>query len=531
MNILLWTLSLLLGAVLLAALARRIKVPSPSLLALGGVLVALIPDGPRISLEPDLALALFVAPVLMDAAFDNSLRDLRENWIPVISLVFMAVAVTTAAVALVARWLVPAMPWPVAIALGAAVAPPDAAAATAVLKEVRLPHRLVTILEDESLLNDASALLVYRLAVGAAIAHTGNAIEVTSTLAFILVGSVAAGALFAFAYGNIVNRFSDVPSSIVMQFIGAFGIWILADQLELSGVLVVVTAAVILSRRSAIRMPAAVRVPSYAVWDLAVFVLNALAFILAGLQIGPIMDRLAHAQHVHYGIFATAILVTVILARTAWVMTYNLSLRLARRVFGPRGSRALSPPPFKNGVLVSWCGMRGIVTLAAALALPDGTGGGPAFPYRDLIVLTAFAVVLGTLVVQGLTLRVLVMSLGLDDDSPVDSEVRAGRVQIFKAALESLDNRNDDTLDNSDSDAASAFRRELTEALRRVDGSAGRSEREHQAEVALRATARTAARERLNALRSAGAIGEAAYQELEKELDLIELDADVRSRW
>src|ERR1700675_1098043 len=219
MNILLWTLSLLVGAVLLAALARRIKVPSPSLFALGGVLVALLPHGPRISLQPDLALALFVAPVLVDAAFDNSLRDLRQNWIPIASLVFMAVAVTTAAVALVARWLVPAMPWAVAVALGAAVAPPDAAAATAVFKEVRLPYRLVSILEDESLLNDASALLIYRLAVGAAVAHTGNdTIAVASTLAFVLFGSVAMGALFAFAYGSIVNRFSDVPSSIVMQF-------------------------------------------------------------------------------------------------------------------------------------------------------------------------------------------------------------------------------------------------------------------------------------------------------------------------
>src|SRR3984957_17739892 len=409
MSILLWTLSLLLGAVLLAALARRIKVPSPSLFALGGVLVALLPHGPRISLQPDLALALFVAPVLVDAAFDNSLRDLRQNWIPIASLVFMAVAVTTAAVALVARWLIPAMPWPVAVALGAAVAPPDAAAATAVLKEVRLPYRLVSILEDESLLNDASALLIYRLAVGAAIAHSDNAVAITSTLAFVLIGSIAMGGLLALAYGNIVNSFSDVPSSIVMQFIGAFGAWILADRLALSGVLVVVTFAVILSRRSSIRLPAAVRVPSYAVWDLAVFVLNALAFILAGLQLGPIMDRLDRAHHVHYVVFATAILVTVILARTGWVMTYNVSLRIARRVLGAR--IPLPPPRFKNSLLVSWCGMRGIVTLAAALALPD------AFPYRDLIVLTAFAVVLGTLVVHGLTLRALVMMLGFDDDS------------------------------------------------------------------------------------------------------------------
>src|SRR5271156_6258086 len=166
MTILLWTLALLLGAVLLAAVGRRIGAPSPSLLALGGVLVALLPNSPRISLEPDLALALFVAPVLMDAAFDSSLRDLRQNWLPLFSLVFIAVAVTTVAVALTARWLVPAMPWAAAIALGAAVAPPDAAAATAVLNEVSLPHRLLAVLEGESLLNDASALLIYRLGGG-----------------------------------------------------------------------------------------------------------------------------------------------------------------------------------------------------------------------------------------------------------------------------------------------------------------------------------------------------------------------------
>jgi monovalent cation/hydrogen antiporter len=522
MSILLWTLSLLLGAVLLAALAHQIKVPSPSLFALGGVLVALLPDSPRISLQPDLALALFVAPVLVDAAFDNSLRDLRQNWIPITSLVFIAVAVTTAAVALVARWLVPSMPWPVAVTLGAAVAPPDAAAATAVLREVRLPRRLVTILEDESLLNDASALLIYRLAVGAAIAHTGNhnTIAVASTLSLILVGSVAMGALFAFAYGNIVNSFSDVPSSIVMQFIGAFGAWILADRLALSGVIVTVTFAVVLSRRSSVRMPAAVRVPSYAVWDLAVFVLNALAFILAGLQLGPIMDRLNRTPHVHYVAFATAILVTVILARMGWVMTYNVSLRTVRRLLGSRGPH---PPPLKNSLLVSWCGMRGIVTLATALALHDGSGAMAAFPYRDLIVLTAFAVVLGTLVIQGFTLRLLVMMLGMEDDSPVDNEVRAGRIEMFKAALESVDNRDDD--------AAAALRREYMEVLGKIDGSTERSEAERQAKVAFRNAARIAARERLNALRATGAIGQSAYQQLEAELDLSELDQEARSRW
>ncbi len=275
-------------------------------------------------------------------------------------------------------------------------------------------------------------------------------------------------------------------------------------------------------------MPAAVRVPSYAVWELAVFVLNALAFILAGLQIGPIMDRLDRTPHVHYVVFATAILVTVILARAGWLISYNVSLRLANRVFGGRTPRTLAVPPFNRSLLAAWCGMRGIVTLAAALALPDGSGGTPSFPYRDLIVLTAFTVVLGTLVVQGLTVRALVMWFGLDDEPSDDNEIRTGRVEMFKAALETLDNR--DTVPD-DNDAAAAVRREYTDVLRKVDGSVGHSEREHQAEIAIRTAARAAARERLNALRAAGVIGEAAFHQLEAELDLLELGADVRSRW
>ena len=300
MSNLLWILTLLVGAVFLVAVARRIKAPSPALLALGGIGLALLPSVPRFSLDPELALALFVAPVLVDGAFGASLRDLRNNWLPVTSLVFMAVAVCTVSVALVARWLVPAMPWPVAVALGAAVAPPDAAAAIAVLQEVRLPYRLLTILESESLLNDASALLIYRLAVGAALMHVGDHLHVTLTLAMVLVGSLVLGIVLAIVFGAVVNSFSDAPSSIVLQFVGAFAVWILADRLALSGVLVTVIFAVVISRRSAINLPAAIRVPSWAVWDAAVFVLNALAFIMIGLQLGPIMDHVGPERRAEY---------------------------------------------------------------------------------------------------------------------------------------------------------------------------------------------------------------------------------------
>jgi monovalent cation/hydrogen antiporter len=518
-----WILALLLGAVLLAALARRIGAPSPALLALGGAAVALVKHGPRLSLDPELALALFVAPVLMDAAFDSSLRDLRDTWLPVSCMIVIAVAVTTSAVALVAHWLVPAMPWSVAVVLGAVVAPPDAAAATAILKEVKLPHRLMVVLEGESLLNDASALLIYRLAVAATVAHLGSAPAVASTLALVLAGSVTVGVLFALVFDNLVPRFSDAPSSIIMQFIGTFGAWIVADRLGLSGVLTIVTFAVIVSRRAPVRMPAAVRVPSYAVWETAVFLLNALAFVLIGLQIGPILDRLGPAQRVPAFAFAAAVLVTTMLARGAWVMTYNRALWLTNLILAERTPQTFATPPLKRAAVVAWCGMRGIVTLAAALALPDGSGGAPAFPYRDVIVLTAFTVVLGTLVIQGLSLRPLVLALGLDEDEAVGDETRAGREEIFKAALESLG--------ELDTEAAAALHREYSQVLGRVDGSDVPSPEARRAEAALRERSRGAARERLAQLRLTGVIGDSTFQQLEAELDLVELAAEVRSRW
>jgi len=522
MIILEWVSALLLGAVLLAALARRLGAPSPALLALGGVALAFLPHGPRLSLDPSLALALFVAPVLLDAAFDSPIRDLRRNWVPVTCLILIAVSVTTAAVALVARWLVPTMPWAVAVTLGALVAPPDAAAATAILKEVNLPHRLMAILEGESLLNDASALLIYRLAVGAAMAH-GAPIGIASTLALVVGGSVVVGVCLAYVYGDIVGRFSDVPSSIVMQFIGAFGAWILADRLQLSGVLVIVSFAITLSYFARLRMPASIRVPSYAVWETVVFLLNALAFVTVGLQIGPILERIGIAQRTQSLNFAVAILLTVMFARVAWVMTYNRSLRLIDLVLGDRTPKSLVAPQLRRSAVVAWCGMRGIVTLAAALALPDGSGQMAAFPYRDLIVLTAFAVVLGTLVIQGLTLRPLVLMLRLDDDEATEDEASAGRQEMLKSALESLS--------ESDSAVASALRREFSDLLARVDGSSGLSQEAREVEAELRADARAAARETLVQLRMTGAIGDATFQQLEAELDMIELDTEVRSRW
>src|SRR5258708_7817182 len=287
-----WLIGLLLGAVLLSVLARRIKVPYPTFLALGGVLLAFLPSGPSWTLEPDLALALLVARVLLAAALDTSLRDLRNNWLPVSTLVFAAVGFTTAAVALLAHRLQPDMPWSAAIALGAIVAPPDAAAATAILRQVNFPYRILKILQGESLLNYSSALLIYRLAVGARLVQhfrwSGFAPEIMLALA----GSLVAGYLFARISMSLTRRITDAPSSIIVQFAGTFTVWIVAERLCLSGILTIFSYAVTMARTGPSRIPAPLRVPSYAVWETAVFVLNVLAFMLIGLQLRPIWQRL-----------------------------------------------------------------------------------------------------------------------------------------------------------------------------------------------------------------------------------------------
>ncbi|HJU20783.1 MAG TPA: sodium:proton antiporter, partial [Stellaceae bacterium] len=422
-------LALLLGGIGLTLLAPRLGVPWPALLALAGAALAFVPGAPEVALDPQLVLALFVAPVLLDAAFDASPRDLRDNWAPVGGLVLGAVSLTVAVVAAVACWLEPSLPWAAAIALGAIVAPPDAAAATAVLRQVRLPHRIMVILEGESLLNDASALLIYRLAVGAVAG--GMTAWTAPLLALAAIGGVALGIVLARAYLALMARVEDGAPSVVLQFLGTFGVWLLAEALQLSAVLTVVAYAVTLARLAPGRTGARQRRESYAVWDVAVFVLNVLAFVLVGLQFRSILARL-DGQAGRYAAFAAAVLGTAILVRVAWVMGYYAAARWKDRRFGAHPRRPMPPPTVQGGIVVSWCGMRGIVTLAAALALPGG------FPARDLIVFASFCVVLGTLVLQGLTLRPLLSRLALPRDKSVEEEVALARAEAARAALDAL---------------------------------------------------------------------------------------------
>ncbi|HEU5137012.1 MAG TPA: sodium:proton antiporter [Steroidobacteraceae bacterium] len=507
MEIFQWLLMLLVAAVLLTACARYLKLPYPSLLAVGGAAIALLPNAPEFTLHPELALAVFVAPVLLDAAFDTSLRDLRRYWVPVLSLVVIAVGITTFAVAWLVHSLVPDMPWAAAIALGAIVAPPDAAAASAILRQLHIPHRMVVILEGESLLNDATALLIYRLAVSAAMGSTFST-SVVAWQALAMVGSVIAGFVLAHVFIRAVERVTDIPSSIILQFVGAFGVWILADEIGLSAIVTVVTFAITAARITPERTPASLRIPSYAVWDTVVFVLNVVAFVAIGLQVRPILDSLDGDERTHYLQIAGLVLTTVVSVRIAWVFTYNGISLLKRRLFGAGSWPGEFTPTFAGTSIVGWCGMRGIVTLATAFALP------PSFPYRDLILLCAFTVVAGTLVVQGLTLRPLIVLFGLKDDGTVDQEIHSAEAQLARVASE--------IIDADDSDAAQMLRAEfaMPSEAELADG----SETEHAARNRLRARIIAAQRKALVRMRRTADIGDDAFHHIEERLDRTEVN-------
>jgi monovalent cation/hydrogen antiporter len=502
-------LVLLLGATVLSSVARRNNIPYPTLLAVGGALIALIPGAPRLDLPSELILALFVAPVLLDAAYDASLRDLRHSWVPVLSLVLVAVALTTVAVAFIARQLLPDMPWAAAIALGALLAPPDAVAALAVMRQVDPPHHIRVVLEGESLLNDASALLIYKLAVGAVAAGSFSVTGAIPTFALVVFGSVIVGWLLARPVGLVTERIQDAPSSVIFQFVITFGIWLAAEHLGLSGVVTIVVFGLAVARRSVSPLPARLRVPSFAIWETVTFVLNVLAFTLIGLQLRPILEALSGAERLRFMGIALVILAVVIAIRIAWAMAHHAGLVMTARLSGRHPNYASMPAPdAKAGFVIGWSGMRGIVTLAAALALPEG------FPYRDFIQLTAFVVVLGTLVIQGLTLRPLLLLLRLPQDSTVQTELGLARKAALKAAMKEL--QDDHT------PAAERLRLEYAEALSeaRRGGDPGGS-----ADNVLRRRLVAASRVAIEDLRSSGAIGDDAFRRAEEELDWLELSA------
>lgn len=502
------TLTLVLAAIVLLQVARRLAIPYPTMLALAGVLVAALPWAPEVTIDPHLALALFIAPALLDAAYDLPPRAIRRYWPSLLALAAVAVLLTTGAVAwAAAAWA--GLPLAAAIALGAIVAPPDAAAAAAMLGRFPLPRRTVTVLKGESLLNDAVALLIFTAAVGSA-AASASLPGLVTRVALAVPGGVLLGLLIGLAYMRLSPRVAGTLGGTLFEFASTFGTWVAAERLHVSAILAVVVFAMTVAREMPARQSPRDRVHSYAVWDAAVFLLNVLAFLLMGLQVRVIVSRLPPAQTRSALAFALLVLAIVIVVRVVWVLLYN---RIVHRLSVRRGSGPA--PSLAQGAVVAWCGMRGLVTLAAALALPA------AFPGRDLIVLSALMVVLGTLIVQGLTLGPLIRWLRFAPDESFEKALSFARVTMLDAAMASLGDRTD----------APAVRVRAEYEEQRSAAADGRDPRAVTASDDLHRQAIAAQRRTLAALRRAGRIDDDVFHALEQTLDWDELATSPPERF
>lgn len=426
---------LLACAVALGWLARKINVPYPIALVIGGAALGFLPFGPKVELDPNLVMVTILPPVLYVAALGTSWRDFKRNVRPITLLAVPLVIVTTLAVAAVTKALVPDMPWAVAFALGAIVSPPDAVAATAVLNRLRMPHRVVTILEGESLVNDATGLVLYKFAVAAALTGVFSLSDAVVQFVVVAIGGIALGLFLARLFVAIHAWLDDPLIEILLSLLLPYVAYLAGEAMEVSGVLAVVSAGLVRARYAPEVFTAESRIKVQAVWNTIEFLMNCVAFILIGLELNDIVDDIHAVPKAQLGWVAAVVCATAVATRFLWVFPATFMPRFLNPLLRPHETY----PPWQPVAIVSWCGMRGIVSLSAALALPLVLPDGTAFPHRSLVICLAFAVILFTLVVQGLTLPPLIRLLHQGADwSPVEEE-RLAREAMTRAGLVEID--------------------------------------------------------------------------------------------
>src|ERR687895_170818 len=405
-------LGLLVAIPTFSVIARVVGVPYPIVLVLGALPLGFIPGVPDVELEPDLVLVIFLPPLLYVASFFANLRDLRADLRAISLLAVGLVLATTCAVAVVAHALIDGLPWAAAFALGAIVSPTDPLAATAIVRRLGAPRRLVTLIEGESLVNDSSALIAFRVAVAAAIGGSFSLLDATVDFVIAVAGGIAIGLLFGKAVAEVRRRLDDVPVEITISIFTGYAAYLPAEQLGFSGVLGAVTAGIYLGWQAPWISTPRMRMQGEAVWELITFLLNAVLFVLIGLQLPTILDAVSGIPALELAGYALATIAVVVGVRFLWVFTVPYLIRALDRRPSQVERRVGAAPR----VVMGWAGMRGAVSLAAALALPLETDAGAPFPDRDLVIFLAYCVVLFTVVVQGLTLPALIRALDVVDD-------------------------------------------------------------------------------------------------------------------
>jgi monovalent cation/hydrogen antiporter len=496
----------------LIAVARRGTLPYPIFLLLAGLAISFLPGLPEVHLEPEIVFLIFLPPILVSAAFYTPIRDFKRSLRPILLLSVGLVLFTTLLVGVLMNALIPGLPLAAAFALGAIVAPPDAIAATSIAERLGLPRRIVTVLEGESLINDATALIAYRVAVGAAM--TGGFSLSQAGMDFVVnaVGGVAVGVIMALLVNRVLSWLSDVPVEILVTVVNTFVTYFIAERLHVSGVIACVVLGFMVGRASVRTMSAAMRVQAGAVWEVIVLVLNGLAFVLIGLQLPSVVERLEQPPLTLLG-YAVAVSLTVILGRILWVFPASYLPRwLNKRI------RETDPIiSWKYPATIAWTGMRGIVSLAAALALPED------FPARDLILFLTFSVILATLLGQGLTLTPLIRRFNFPEDGALEREEVKARFKTAMASLKKLEALSQEAwvLEDHVQEMRDRIDSRQRRFQARWDGD-GDSELEgrHSALTRLQDELIEVELNTLVELRDAGVIGDEAMRRVQRELDL-----------
>lgn len=511
--------AMLLATIVLHYLAERLRLPPAVALLAGGAFLAFVPGLPAITLDPDLVLVIFLPPLLMDGAWFIALGPLRRHMVGIAALAVGAVVFTTAVVAVVTHALMPSLPWAACAALGAIVSPPDAISARAVLSRVKLPRRLSILLEGESLLNDATGLVLFRLAIAAGVTGTFSASGAVQSFIILAVGGIVVGALVSATWVVLVRRLGDDSLMIMASVLTCWAAYLIAETIHASGVIAAVVNGLVCGWYQHVLFPASVRMRGTSFWKVLVFIMEALVFMLIGLSLRGVIERVGG-----FGIVLDAmagpiaiILVAMTAARFAWVFGSDGLIAIARRM-GLRRANPLGP---RRAVVLGWTGMRGVVTLAVALSVPE------TFPGRDFLLVTAFAVILATVLVQGTTLGLVIRWAGLDETEADKARLTMSEAEaaMAKAQAALVERRA------YDSDGTLVHPQLLDRYQRRATSMATYPGREEEVRASLHAhfdlvlEAIAAGRAELLRLHRTGEIDEETLQELERDLDLEELSA------
>ncbi len=513
-------LTLILAVATMLAVAPTLRIPYPILLVLGGLVLGLIPGMPEFELEPELVFFGVLPPLLYSSAFFTSLRDLRAAVRPIGLLAVGLVVFTTVGVAFVAHAFVDDLSWASAFVLGALVSPTDPLAATAIARRYGVPRKLVMIVEGESLVNDGTGLVAYRVAVAAVVAGSFSAFYTGGLFLVSVVGGIGVGLAVGWLVRQIRLRLDNPPAEITISLLTGYVAFIPAELMGVSAVLAAVTAGIYLGWHTPELTSPQVRLQGLAVWEIVQYLLNALLFVLIGLQLPVVVDSLDEFSPATLLGYAALVSATVIALRFAWVfLVLHAPKKIARRMSNWRGA-----------VFVSWAGMRGAVSLAAALALPLTTDAGDPFPGRDLILFLTFTVILATLVGMGLTLPFVIRALRLEDDGRDEREDAKARIHAAEAALLRLEElvSEDWVRDDTAERMRGAYRFRTTRFRARLDdGDDGSVELRSQDYQRLRRELLDAERTALVELRRSGFISNDVWLRVGRDLDLEDQRLDI----